>query len=61
MPENEEVVPVPTEAAQQDVAQASDTKVEATSSAKDSDELTENDLEAVAGGRASQGTSIYVS
>jgi len=48
MPENEEAAPA-TEA-QQDVAQASDAKAEATSTAKASDELSEDDLEAVAGG-----------
>jgi|GEM_PF-1675728 len=48
MPENEEVAP--TAEAQQDVAQASDAKAEATSSAKASDELSEDDLEGVAGG-----------
>ena len=48
MPENEEVAPA-TEA-QQDVAQANGAKAEATSSAKASDELSEDDLEAVAGG-----------
>ena len=36
--------------AQQDVAQASDTKAEATSTAEAIDELSEDDLEAVAGG-----------
>jgi hypothetical protein len=36
--------------APQDVAQTSDTKAEATSTAKASDELSEDDLEAVAGG-----------
>jgi hypothetical protein len=35
---------------QQDVAQANDAKAEATSSAKASDELSEDDLEGVAGG-----------
>ena len=49
MPENEEAAPA-TEA-QQDVAKASDTKAEATSTAKASDELSEGNLEAVAGGR----------
>ena len=47
MPENEEAAPA-TEA-QQD-AKASDTKAEATSTANASDELSEVDLEAVAGG-----------
>ena len=50
MPENEDVAPVPTAEAPQDVAQASDAKAEATSTAKASDELSEDDLEAVAGG-----------
>jgi hypothetical protein len=47
--------------AQQDVAQASDTKAEATSTAKASDELSEDNLEAVAGGTIvwSQGVLIY--
>jgi len=53
MPENEEAAPA-TEA-QQDVAQASDAKAEATSTAKDSDELSEDDLEAVAGGLTNPG------
>jgi len=47
MPENEEAVPVAE--AQQEAAQASDAKAEATSTAKASDELAEYDLEAVAG------------
>jgi hypothetical protein len=42
---------IPAAEAQQDVAKASDTKAEAASTAKASDELTEEDLEAVAGGR----------
>ena len=50
MPENEEVAPIPATEAQQDVAQASDAKAEATSTAKASDELSEDDLGAVAGG-----------
>jgi hypothetical protein len=48
MPENEEAAPA-TEA-KPDVAQPSDTKAEATSTAKAGDELSEDDLEAVAGG-----------
>ena len=48
MPEKQEATPA-TET-QQDVAQASDAKAEATSTAKASDELSEDDLEAVAGG-----------
>ena len=51
MPDNEE--PAPAAEAQQDVAQASDAKAEATSTAKASGELSEDDLEAVAGGRGS--------
>jgi hypothetical protein len=49
MPENEEVAP--TAEAQQDVAHTDNAKTEATSTAKASDELSEDDLEAVAGGR----------
>jgi hypothetical protein len=48
MPDNEEAAPAAE--TQQDVAQASDAKAEATSTAKASDELSEDDLEAVAGG-----------
>ena len=48
MPKNEEAAPA-TEA-QPDVAQTSDAKAEATSTAKASDELSEDDLEGVAGG-----------
>ena len=48
MPENDTT---PVTEAQQHVAQASDAKAEATSTAKASDELSEDDLEAVAGGR----------
>jgi hypothetical protein len=40
----------PAAEAQQGAAKASDTKTEATSTAKASDELSEDDLEAVAGG-----------
>jgi hypothetical protein len=40
----------PAAEAQQEAAQPSDTKAEATSTAKASDELSEDDLEAVAGG-----------
>ena len=50
MPENEEAAP--STEAPQDVAQASDAKAEATSVAKAPDELSEDDLEAVAGGLA---------
>ena len=48
MPENEEVAPAPTAEAQQEAAQPTDAKAEATGTA--SDELSEGDLEAVAGG-----------
>ena len=47
MPENKEAAPA--DEAQQDVAKASDAKLEA--AATPSDELSEDDLEAVAGGR----------
>ena len=50
--DNENKAETPVDAAQQDVAQANDAKAEATSTAEASDELTEDDLEAVAGGRA---------
>jgi hypothetical protein len=42
---------LPAAEAQQDVAKASDTKAEAAATATASDELSEDDLEAVAGGR----------
>jgi hypothetical protein len=48
MPENKEATPAAE--ALQDVAKASDAKAEATNTAKASEELTEDDLEAVAGG-----------
>jgi hypothetical protein len=48
MPENEEAAPIPAAEAQQEAAQASDAKAEAAGTA--SDELSEDDLEAVAGG-----------
>lgn len=48
MPENEEAAPIPATEAQQEAAQASDAKAEAAGTA--SDELSEDDLEAVAGG-----------
>jgi hypothetical protein len=52
MPDNtEKEEAVPAAETQQDAAQTSDTKAEATSTAKASDELSEDDLEAVAGGR----------
>jgi hypothetical protein len=47
MPEEAEATPAP----QQAVAQASDAKATATGTAKASDELSMDDLEAVAGGR----------
>ena len=50
MPENEEAAPAGSGEAQQDVAQASDTKAEATCTATGGDELTGDDLAAVAGG-----------
>jgi len=56
MPENEEVAP--TTEAQQEAAQASDAKAEASSTAKASDELSEDDLEALAGGAGPP--SLYV-
>jgi len=56
MPENEEVAP--TTEAQQEAAQASDAKAEASSPAKASNELSENDLEALAGGLGPVG--LYV-
>ena len=52
MPENAEEAPVPTAEAQQEAAHTSDTKPEATSTAKASDELSEDDLKAAAGGRS---------
>jgi hypothetical protein len=42
--------PAGSDEAQQDVAQPTDTKADATSTAKASDELSGDDLEAVAGG-----------
>jgi len=48
MPGNEE--PTPTAEAHQDVAKATVTKIEASATDKASDELSEDDLEAVAGG-----------
>ena len=48
MPENENAAPA-TEA-QQDVAHTDNAKTEATSTATDSDELSEDDLKTVAGG-----------
>jgi hypothetical protein len=47
-----EIDTTPATEAQQDVAQASDVKAEATGTA--SDELSEGDLEAVAGGRGTK-------
>ena len=55
MPENEEVAPAPTSEAPQEAAQTSDTKAEATSTATAGDELSEDDLDAVAGGRSLEG------
>jgi hypothetical protein len=48
MPENDEAAPAAE--AQPEAAQTSDTKAEATSTAKASDELSEDDLETVAEG-----------
>ena len=45
-------LPAGSDEAQQEAAQTRDTKAEATSTAKASDELSEDDLEAVAGGLA---------
>jgi hypothetical protein len=56
MPENaknEEAAPIPE--AKPDVAQASDTKAEATSTATAGDELSEEALDAVAGGATAGG------
>jgi hypothetical protein len=50
MPENANNKDKPAAEAQQDVAQASDATAEATSTAKASDELSEEALDAVAGG-----------
>jgi hypothetical protein len=55
MPDNEEATATE---AQQDVAKANDAKAEATSTAKASDELSEDDLEAVAGGGPSSFNSV---
>ena len=49
--QTEATVPDGSDAAQQDVAKATDTKAEATGTAKASDELSEDDLKAVSGGR----------
>ena len=46
---------IPATEIQQGVAQASDTKAQATNTAKASDELSEDDLKAVAGGRRPPG------
>ena len=48
--QTEDQPPAGSDEAPQDVAQTSDTKAEATSTAKASDELSEDDLEGVAGG-----------
>jgi len=51
MPENTQTEDkTPVAKIQQEVAQPTDAKAEATSTAKASDELSDNDLEAVAGG-----------
>jgi hypothetical protein len=57
MPDNEEAATAGSGEAKPDVAQASDTKPEATSTAKASDELTGDDLAAVAGGAWSKARS----
>jgi hypothetical protein len=49
--QTEATVPDGSDEAQQDVAKATDTKAEATGTAKASDELSEDDLKAVSGGR----------
>jgi hypothetical protein len=48
--QTEDKTPAGSGEAQQDVAKASDAKAEATGTAKASDELAEEDLDAVAGG-----------
>jgi hypothetical protein len=55
MPENEEVAPAAE--AQQEAAQSTEAKAEAT--ATTSDELSEGDLEAAAGGKAKPGPPSY--
>jgi hypothetical protein len=58
MPETEEATsPAGSNEPQQEAAQTSDTKPEATSTAKASDELTGDDLAAVAGGAWSKARS----
>ena len=49
--QTEATLPDGSDEAQQDVAKATDTKAEATGTAKASDELSEDDLKAVSGGR----------
>ena len=49
--QTEATVPDVSDEAQKDVAKATDTKAEATGTAKASDELSEDDLKAVSGGR----------
>ena len=49
--QTEATVPDGSDEAQKDVAKATDTKAEATGTAKASDELSEDDLKAVSGGR----------
>jgi len=56
MPDNEEATATE---AQQDVAKANDAKAEATSTAKASDELSEDDLEVVAGGVSTKGMGEF--
>ena len=50
---------LPTAETQQDVAKAGDAKAEASTTAKASDELTEDDLEAVAGGAKRIGATTF--
>jgi hypothetical protein len=57
MPESEEVAPLPTAEAQQEAAQPTDAKAEASATA--SDELSEDDLEAVAGGALRIGATTF--
>ena len=49
--QTEATLPDGSDEAQQDVAKATDAKAEATGTSKASDELSDDDLEAVAGGR----------
>ena len=50
MPENTQTEAAPTAEAQQDVAKASDAKAEASGAVTASDELVDEELDAVAGG-----------